>query len=333
MEPARRREESSYDRRVSPRDQCAHARRVPSQRHACLPLAIVALTGCLGTACSFISSTLPPSAPDQRTRKAAANCGNIVYPVLDTASTIAGYTWVLYANRKEEESAPKTYNVGWDGTTTLESQGAPTADYGPVRILGYATMALFGASSLYGYYAALQCANMRHEIALRNRPTAAQPLAVLANPPQGIGGFTFDMTQLQAEQACAANRQAWHLDGTVALCSPNVESNDARPVRLDFQSGELHRMTVIRRASSGELAKTYDELYATLRTTYGPPQVERAALIGPCSGALAECMKNGEKPKGPMWTFPALTIELLPVWQGDQAVLEERYTHREDVGP
>ena len=240
---------------------------------------------------------------------------------------------MAYANRAEEESSPKTYRVNWDGSTTLESQGAPTADYGPVRTFGYITMAVFGASSLYGYYAAIRCSNWRHEIAVRNRTAAAEAVPTLAKPPKDFGGYSFDMTQAQAEQTCAANRHAWHLEGSIALCSPNVEGSAAQPIRLEFQSGGLRRVTVVRRAPGDQLSKDYDHLYTVMRTMYGPPQVERAALVGACSGALAECMKNGEKPKGPVWSWPTLSIELQPVWQGDQAVLEERYIHREDVGP
>jgi hypothetical protein len=193
-------------------------------------------------------------------------------------------------------------------------------------------MAVFGASSLYGYYASIACANWRHEIATRNRPTALTATAAQAKPPLDFGGFKFDMTEAQAEQTCAAHHQLWQLEGAVARCNPNADSKAAQPIRLEFQSGELRKVTVVRRAASDQLEKDYDHLYTVLRTMYGPPQVERGALVGACSGALATCLKSGEAPQGPMWSWPTLTIELQPVWQGDQAVLEERYTHRDDVG-
>jgi len=285
-----------------------------------------------GTGCSFVYSTLPPSAPDQRTLSAAKNCGRISYPLLDTASTVAGYTWVVYADKAEEESSSKTYRFNGDGTTTLESQGPPTADYGVVRTLGYVTMAAFGASSLYGYYAALRCSNWRHEIAVRNSTPAADAVAAQAKPPKDFGGYTFDMTEAQAEQICTAGRQGWQLEGAIAVCSPTVESSSSQPLRLEFQSGRLRMITVVRHMPGEQLEKDYDHLYTVMRTMYGPPQVDRAALVGACSGALAECMKKGETPKGPVWSWPTLTIELQPVWHGDQAVLEERYTRR-DAGP
>jgi hypothetical protein len=312
----------------------AFVRRIRAERAARIGLlAIGASLAFGGTGCSFVSSTLPPSAPDQRTVNAAKTCGRISYPLLDTLSAVAGYSFVVYADRAEEESSTKTYNIDWNtGMKTLVSQGPPTADYTAVRTFGYITMAAFGVSSLYGYYAAIRCANWRYEIAARKSTPAADAVASQAQPPKNFGGYTFDMTQAQAEQTCTVSRQAWQLEGAIAVCSPNIESGTAQPVRLEFQSGGLRSVTIVRHVPGEQLEKGYDYLYTVMRVMYGPPQVERAALVGACSGALAECMKQGETPKGPVWSWPTLTIELQPVWQGDQTVLEERYTRR-DAGP
>jgi hypothetical protein len=296
-----------------------------------VPLTIIASLACLGMGCSFVSSTLPPSAPDQRTFNAAKSCGLVSYPLLDTISSVAGFTWVAYANKAEEQSSSKTYRLNWDGTTTLESQGPPTVDYGVVRIFGYLTIAAFAASSLYGYYATIQCSNWRREIAAR-KSTTSDAVAPQANPPKDFGGYTFGMTQAEAEQICTTNRHAWQLEGAIGVCSPPAQSSSAHPARLEFQWGGLRMITVVRHVSGEQLAKYYDQLYTAMRTTYGTPQVDREALVGMCNGALAECMKKGEKPKGPIWSWPTLTIELQPVWRGDRALLEERYTRR-DAGP
>src|SRR5437016_5355726 len=72
--------------------------------------------------CSIVSSRLPPTTPAERTPKAAAKCGNPWNPVVDTMSVIAGATWVLAANQKEEDSRPKTYVVTDQGTI-LKSEG------------------------------------------------------------------------------------------------------------------------------------------------------------------------------------------------------------------
>jgi hypothetical protein len=102
---------------------------------------------------------------------------------------------------------------------------------------------------------------------------------------------------------------------------------------LEFQTGELNQVTAVHWSNVEELAKNYDGLYAEFRTMYGVPHVDRVALVGPCSVALAECLRNGEKPKGPVWRFPAVTIEIQPVWEGDHPVLEARYTRFEAVNP
>jgi hypothetical protein len=115
-------------------------------------------------------------------------------------------------------------------------------------------------------------------------------------------------------------------------CAPGAKA-DAKLVRLEFESGALQKIAVIHLAAPDQLPTVYDQLFSALRATYGEPQLARATYSEACSKSLADCLKNGEKPRGPLWHFATGTIELQPVWQDDHASLEERYTHEEAVAP
>jgi len=291
-------------------------------------IAITVLACAFGGGCSFVSSRPPPSAPDQRTARDAAKCGGVWYPLADTVSVIAGLTWVLRADQLEEDSLSKTYTVTPDGTTLTSTSGGTSYQW--MRIAGYAIMGLFGASSVYGYVVEAQCAGLRREISER-RSLSAEPLpAARLVPPSNIAGFTFGLSEAQAERVCTGKQQRWEPRGAMALCRTPAPSEVALPLRLEFQSGTLHRVVVLHRSSPELIGKDYDTLYAAHRSMYGGPQRERAALTGTCATAFADCLKNGEKPRGPAWYWPTSSLELQPVWQGEEMLLEERYT-REDT--
>ena len=102
--------------------------------------------------------------------------------------------------------------------------------------------------------------------------------------------------------------------------------------RLEFQQGVLFRVTVSRSLPDGQLNKTYQDLDATFRRTYGEPQIPPGPLSVACATSLADCLKNGEKVKGPAWHWATGSLEFQPIWRDGGAVLEERFTH-EDAGP
>ncbi len=280
------------------------------------------------TGCSFVSSRPPPSAPEERTAKTAAKCGDVWYPLADMLSSFAGFTWVLYADQKEDESRPKMLTNGPTGYTMVDA-GPPTQSYQTERIFGYGAMGVFGASSIYGFIVEMQCGNLRREIKEHQARRSEDLAPVRADLPSSVSGFTFDMRQEQAERACMEKRQEWQLEGTVAHCRPKLDAPAAQPVRLEFESGTLTRIVVLYGPLAEGLNKNYDQIYATLRGTYGAPQLDRDPLVGECGTALAECMKKGQKIKASVWHWPSGSIELQPVWQGDQTLLEVRYSHED----
>ena len=83
----------------------------------------------------------PPPAPQPFTAKAVTECRDAWYPVLDMVSTLAGVTWVVHANQRDEEQARQT--------TYTSAQNAPfdavSTDF--LRAAGYVVIAVFGAST------------------------------------------------------------------------------------------------------------------------------------------------------------------------------------------
>jgi hypothetical protein len=280
--------------------------------------------------CSFVSSRPPPSAPEERTAKAAAKCGNFWYPLADTVSVLAGATWVVSANQKEEEDRPST-TTSADGTVTIIKQGSGDT-HDAERIFGYSVMGLFGASALFGYYVEIKCGELRREVNERDQRRVEQAIPPpRPDMPGEVAGFSFGMTPELAQRACVQKNQEWQLQGSVAHCNPKSGSAPVPSVRLEFQSGTLSRIALLHEPPADQLAPTYDRFYAAFLSRYGSPQVDRAVLTSACSGALAECLKNGEKPKGAAWYWPNGSVELHLVWRDDRALLEERYSREEIV--
>ena len=75
--------------------------------------------------------------------------------------------------------------------------------------------------------------------------------------------------------------------------------------------------------------RDYQALAAGLGSSYGPPQVEAAPLPPACQASLADCLEAGVRPKGPVWHWSAGTIELVPSWASERAVLDSRYAREE----
>ncbi|MET0592679.1 MAG: hypothetical protein ABW133_08270 [Polyangiaceae bacterium] len=295
---------------------------------------IVLLAATTQASCSVFAAKVPPSAPDQRTARAAKECGKVGYPIADMAIGFTGFGMVSYADRQEEKERAALAQYSNAGYQVETAGNASTHDV--ERYAGYTTMAVFGASAIYGWYAFARCSELKNELEGRREyravqaDTATAP-ARLAAPPDLIAGFKLGMSPEQAEQACATKQQTWQFEGAIAECRPKVGSNDQVPMLLEFQSGELRRVTVRHGVSGPELEEKYDALYSSYRSMYGSPQVDRASLQGPCSESLVSCLKGGEHPRGAMWGWPTITIEVLAAWTGDHAALEERYTRQEVV--
>jgi len=250
----------------------------------------------------------------------------MLYPVADTASTIAAYTWVAFANRKEAESVQG--ETAYDFNGNLVSQPRATEDWSWLRYSGYAAMGLFGVSAIYGFYVQARCDSYRKDRD-KNRAAAPTPKAAARpSPPREVLAFNFKMQLADAERACLAKPREWHVEGTVAACEPKNGSNE-QALRLDFQQGTMTRITVLHRIAAPQLANSYDDLSSKLQAVFGNPTIDRAPLPQECVASLADCLKNGVKVQGIAWHWPNDSIELQPIWRDSGAILEERYAHEE----
>jgi hypothetical protein len=284
----------------------------------------VLLLAASGTHCSVLALRPPPSAPAERTAKAAEHCGDMWYPIADTLSTIAGLTWVVHANQRQEED-----DAAARGAVIMQRNTSPI-DPAVERNAGYIVMGIFGASAIYGYYVEERCHALRRELeeARRGREPQALP-PPRSDLPKDVAGFTFHAPQAQAQATCVAKTGSWQIQGSVARCTP-AGARSAEPIRLEFESGTITRIAIVHSPPADQFDQAYDRLYAELRTKYGAPQTE-PARPGDCATSLLACMKKGGKPKGPAWFFVAGSIALQPVWSEDNAALEERYVREETV--
>lgn len=74
-----------------------------------------------------------------------------------------------------------------------------------------------------------------------------------------------------------------------------------------------------------ELAKYYDELFATLTSKYGRPQQDRSPLPSECQAGLAACLEHGVSVKGAKWYWKKGSVSLAPDWYDNRAELDVRY--------
>jgi hypothetical protein len=302
--------------KVTEREMVAMARMHASWAHTRIGgwIVVALFCGLLATGCSFAYSRIP-SAPVVNTPRAAAKCGNGLYPLLDFASTIAGVTWVLAANNKEEESRSNPHSVDSGGER-----------YDLMRYIGYGAIAVFGASTLWGTTVEIECASMRSDMVARETLRSEQAVHERAVPPTIILGFSFNMSVEQAAQVCAGKQSDWEVKGPLARCTPRMPSSqDNHPVVLQFESGGLQVVSVLHPSTDETFGKRYDDLNVALRKLYGPPQIAAPPLVGACQESLVECLKEGEKPKGSTWHWPTESIELWPTWEDGRAIVEERY--------
>jgi len=280
--------------------------------------------------CSIVSEQLPPSDPSQRTKRAAKQCSDVIYPLADTASTAASISWILLANGKIEDNQPKPegYRTQYGVTAYFEADpGNPSqvSRYEVLRGVAYASTALFALSAIYGWVVEAQCATLRKEV------EGASPKVALASStqprfPHSVLDFEFDLRPGAAEQVCSVRGGTWSFEDNVGLCSWPADA--AKPsVRLAFELGVPSRITVIYAASAAQLPTNYSALAASMHKLYGAPQVAAAPPSAACATGLARCLENGEHVAGPVWRWAQGTIELSPAWQGDRAVIELRYVH------
>lgn len=290
-------------------------------------LAAMALTA---NGCSFLSSRVPPSNVSEHVGQPPVQC-SVWRPVADTLSSVAGATWVHLASVREDASR--------SSTTTIDGMGNSTTVYGeatsyqPLRILGYSTMVVFAASAIYGFVAESMCTARRREATERKSQPGPEARPVRPDFPGQVNGFTFAMRPQEAEQLCASQKRHWHQMGAVAACQPDPADTSAREVQLAFELGRVSRITVVYVAPPEQLRSHYEQLVASMRSTYGAPQIEGAAWPAACRDSVAACLKAGAVVKVPQWSWATGMLEVQPVWREDRATVDIRYTHQETFAP
>lgn len=280
--------------------------------------------------CSFIYSRPPASSPAEGAAAASTSnsrsrkgCGDYINPLYDLTWVAGGLGWVLTANRLEDRSRPRTYVATADGLSG--SSGAATKDYQWLRDVGYGQMAFFGASTLWGLYVEMRCAEARK--ALLGESAAEKAKARNKGAfPNVVLGFTLGMPAAQAESACRAQPGEYVADDAGATCTSHPQAPAAaNHVRLRFSLGALSEVIVFDTPPANQLGKAYDELYATLNTKYGAPQIDRSPLPNACQSGLEACLEQGVTVKGAKWFWPKGSVSLTPIWHAEHAEIDVRY--------
>ena len=312
-----------------------------------------AVLGLVCGGCSFVNERMPPSTENdaavnskggvwsesvnagvspESTRVHPKYCPSdgIWSPVADTVSTIAGLSWVLYANSQaqgQEYVAPEFDSRG----ETIGQPTKPGADPGVVRaerIFGYSSMVLFGASAIYGYIVEGACASYHKRIAQATGAADVKVQPARHGFPGSVLQFGFGMTIAETGTACQSSGRVFRLDGARAECLPKPGTASTSEVRIQYALGTPSQITVVYHAPRAGLSEQYRVLNASLRESYGAPQVA-AGFSASCTASLEQCLAAGEHPSGPVWHWPNGSIEVAPVWQGERALIELRYTREE----
>ena len=260
-------------------------------------------------ACSFVAEPWPGT-PHELRAKEGYRCGkSFWYPIADTASTVASVTWVVRANNE----------------LAVHPDDQDTDKWSALRIAGWSGVALFGASAIYGYVVEGRCAMLRKAA----ETAAAPPPSTRAGFPGSVLGFGFRMQQAQLAQLCLSKGELWTMAGATGICKPKLESSAVPQVRITFQLGTPSEIRTIYSGSAETKNRDYLALATGLRENYGPPQVEASPLTPECQSSLAQCLGSGARPTGPVWHWATGTIELVPTWASERAVLDIRYTIEE----
>jgi hypothetical protein len=259
-------------------------------------------------ACSFIGEPPPGSAHELRPNADGYRCGRSFWlPVADTVSAAASATWIVRANNELEAHSQDSEGDIWRAS----------------RIAGWAGLGLFGASAIYGYIVEGRCATLRKEA---EQAAAEPPASTRPGFPGSVYGFGFRMSVGDMAQLCLSKSGTWTHEGARASCKPKLESSANPEIRVTFELGVVSEIRTLYVGSAETKNRDYQALAAGLRKSYGPPQVEAAALSPECQTSLAQCLDAGVRPRGPVWHWAAGTIELSPSWQDERAVLDIRYT-------
>ena len=283
----------------------------------CVGFGSLSLWSCLG--CSFLGEQPPPDVPTHYARgEKPCKPSNIQYPIADTLSTLAGVTWVIWANQKIDDA-----DAAAKAADPYGNDNPDDTSYKVARAAGYGAIGIFAAAAIYGFVIEGQCASYRHSKAAPSSPNGG---ASTHGFPISVLDFAWNTDSVHAAQTCAARGQQWFLEGSVGLCQSKVPSAAHPDVKLEFELGHPARIVVLYRSAPQAMNENYQQILGGLRKTYGAPQTDAAHISTACASSLAQCLADGEHPQGPRWSWANGSIELAPVWQEDQALLELRYT-------
>jgi len=289
------------------------------------PLAAFLTASCAG--CSFISMRPPPPAPQPFNAKAVTECRDAWYPVADMVSTIAGFTWVVHANQRDEGQ------VQQNSYATAQNAPFDAVSTDVLRAAGYTVIAVFGASTIYGFYVTGKCAQRRNEVAQAKEHRTQEGSPQRAGLPGVVGGFSFRISPEEATRICLAAHEEWDGQGSVAYCRPPAGSTSAQLRRLEFDLGSLARIAILHNPPRDSFNQAYDEIFARLQAQFGAPQEQRAPLSEACDDALPACLEKGAKPQGAKWFWSEGNIALAPIWLEEHAFIEERHARETSVPP
>jgi hypothetical protein len=294
------------------------------------PLAAFFLTACCA-GCSFIAMRAPPPAPQPFNAQAVTECRDPWYPIADMVSTIAGVTWVVHANQRDEAEAHQ------NSYTSAGNAPFDTVSTDFLRAAGYTVIAVYGASTIYGFYVTGKCVQRKNEVAAakeqRTQARAQEGSSRRAALPEVVGGFSFRIAPEEATRICLAAHHEWDARGSVAYCRPPAASTSAQLTRLEFELGSLARISVLHNPARDSFNQAYDEIFARMLAQFGAPQEQRAPLSDDCDAALPACLEQGAKPRGARWFWSEGNVAVAPIWLEGHAFIEERHARETSVPP
>jgi len=305
---------SPFEERAARQDMDRH-RSVRTARWLSVGVVSAALA-CGG--CSVAWSRVTPKDPAER--KQGEKCGGIKYPLYDLGWTLLGAANVVLGRSLQKPERIPT------GSGEFVEVRTGKEDYGKVQeTTGYAQMAVFGASAVYGFVVEGICAPRRPQ----SKAERAKAAPARMQFPGAVDGFAFDVAPAAAERVCTPRGQRWKLAGpagTTGYC--RSEGRVPRPdVRIQFTFGVASQIALLYPAAPERLAGHYDQLYAALRASLGAPQVDREPLTDDCANSLGACLARGARPRGAAWHWPEGSVELAPVLdERNAAVIELEYT-------
>jgi hypothetical protein len=250
--------------------------------------------------CSFVFSKGPNVSAEQVTAESNIECSSsAVPPAFDMVFTATHSVSAIV------------------GATQLKRQFGVVEDVLTAAIVAdLALAALHGISGGYGIGSALACRNAHERQSELQRARSLRNDGEAANKaPDGAFGFTFGMTNLEAERACASSGRAWTSDEGGAACEgKSATSGETSHTELQFGPDGLWSIDV---SSPGgaQWSRTYDQIQHALRTRYGAPRRSDFKVPEACASMeqAVACAERGDMNVVTAWSWPNKTRLALQV--------------------